>query len=47
MHDCKFSEQEGGLQNGLIGMILFSLCPTCFSGMLDMAKHFLNIEEDE
>tara|TARA_R110000796_G_scaffold245220_1_gene369328 strand:+ start:837 stop:1043 length:207 start_codon:yes stop_codon:yes gene_type:complete len=45
--DCKFSEQEGGLQNGLIGMILFSLCPTCFSGMLDMAKHFLNIEEDE
>ena len=45
--DCKFSEQEGGLQKGLIGMIIVSFCPTCFSGILDMANYFRGIDEEE
>jgi len=28
-------ESEGGIQ-GYIGIIPFSLCPMCFSGMMDM-----------
>ena len=45
--DCKFSEQEGGLQKGLIGMIIVSFCPTCFSGILDMANYFRGIDEEK
>ena len=33
---CKFSEGEGGLYEGSIGMIPVSFCPTCFSGIFDM-----------
>ena len=33
---CEFDmESEGGIQ-GYIGIIPFSLCPMCFSGMMDM-----------
>lgn len=47
--NCKFSEQEGGLMGGMIGMIPVSFCPTCFSGLLDMADYFRGPvdEEDE
>ena len=45
--DCKFSEHEGGLQSGLIGIMLVSFCPTCFSGILDMANYFRNTDEEE
>ena len=43
--DCTFSEQEGGLQQGVIGMIPISFCPTCFSGLLDMAEFFREGDE--
>ena len=45
--DCRFSEQEGGLQRGIIGMIMVSFCPTCFSGILDMANYFRGTDEEE
>ena len=33
---CEFDiESEGGMQ-GYIGIIPFSLCPMCFSGIMDM-----------
>ena len=33
---CDFDiESEGGIQ-GYIGIIPFSLCPMCFSGLMDM-----------
>ncbi len=38
--NCKFSEQEGGLHRGSIGMISVSFCPTCFSGIFDMVDYF-------
>ena len=38
--DCKFTEQEGGLQMGMIGIIPVSFCPTCFSGIFDMVEYF-------
>ena len=38
--DCTFSEQEGGLQRGAIGMIPVSFCPTCFSGIFSMVDYF-------
>ena len=38
--NCEFSEEEGGLHNGVIGLIPVSFCPTCFSGLLDMADYF-------
>ena len=45
--DCKFSEEEGGLQGGVIGMIAVYFCPTCFSGLLDMADYFRGRDEEE
>jgi len=34
--DCEFDiELEGGIQ-GYIGIIPFSLCPMCYSGLMDM-----------
>ena len=45
--NCKFSEQEGGLQRGVIGMIPISFCPTCFSGVMDMADYFRGKDEEE
>ena len=45
--DCKFSEEEGGLHKGLIGIMLVWFCPTCFSGLLDMADYFRGRDEEE
>ena len=45
--NCKFSEQEGGLQRGVIGMIPISFCPTCFSGIMEMADYFRGTDEEE
>ena len=45
--NCKFSEQEGGLQRGVIGMIPISFCSTCFSGIMDMAEYFRGTDEKE
>ena len=44
---CKFSEQEGGLQRGVIGMIPISFCQTCFSGIMEMADYFRGKDEEE
>ena len=47
---CKFTEDEGGLQRGVIGMLPVSFCPTCFSGIMDMAEYFkgdMDEEEEE
>lgn len=45
--NCRFSEQEGGLQQGVIGMIPISFCPTCFSGVMEMAEYFRGTDEKE
>ena len=45
--NCKFSEQEGGLHRGSIGMIPVSFCPTCFSGIFDMVDYFKGSDEEE
>ena len=38
--ECNFTEGEGGLHNGLIGMIPVAFCPTCFSGLFSMIEYF-------
>jgi hypothetical protein len=45
--DCKFTEDEGGLQRGVIGMLPVSFCPTCFSGVMDMAEYFRDKDNKE
>jgi len=40
--DSKFSEAEGGMNTGLIGILPVSFCPTCFNGILEMAHYFDN-----
>ena len=37
-----FSENELGLQRGIIGNSFISLCPICFKGMLTMSDYFNN-----
>ena len=44
--DCKFSEQEGGLQRGAIGMLPVSFCPTCLSGLFSMVDYLRGHEGD-
>jgi len=45
--DCRFTEDEGGLQQGAIGMIPVSFCPTCFSGIFDMVDYFTDEERSD
>ena len=45
--NCKFSEQEGGLQQGAIGIIPVSFCPTCFNGIFDMVNYFKGSDGQE
>ncbi len=35
----KFSENEAGLQRGIIGSTLVSLCPICLSGMFTLTEY--------
>ena len=35
-----FTEVEGGVCNGVIGMIPVAFCPTCFNGLLEMGDYF-------
>jgi|ETNmetMinimDraft_5_1059913.scaffolds.fasta_scaffold190056_1 hypothetical protein len=44
--NCRFSEGEGGLHRGVIGMIPVFFCPTCFKGLFDMVEYF-NGEDDD
>ena len=39
--------EEGGLTGGAIGMVPVNFCPYCLSGVLDMAKQMLGIQDDE
>lgn len=45
---CEFDiELEGGIQ-GYIGIIPFSLCPMCYSGLMDMYDQLHDdMEEDD
>lgn len=45
---CEFDiESEGGMQ-GYIGIIPFSLCPMCFSGIMDMFEQLSgDVEYDD
>jgi len=44
---CDFSlDGEGGI-DGYIGMLYFSLCPTCFSGIVDMCDQLREGFENE
>ena len=43
--DCKFTEDEGGLQKGVIGIIPISFCPTCFSGIIHMVNYCTTMDE--
>jgi len=46
--ECSFcQEDEGGLVGGMIGMLPVSFCPICLSGVLDMARQMLGIEDDQ
>ena len=40
--DDRFSENDTGLQRGIVGNTFVSLCPTCFKGMLTMSDYFTN-----
>ena len=40
-------EEEGGITNGMIGMIPVNFCPYCLSGVLDMAKQLLVMDDDK
>ena len=35
----KFSENDTGLQRGIIGSTIVSLCPTCLKGIFDLTKY--------
>ena len=37
--DDKFSENEPGLQRGIIGSTIVSLCPICLSGMFTLTEY--------
>ena len=36
---CLFSENEPGLQRGIIGSTIVSLCPICLSGMFTLTEY--------
>ncbi len=40
-----FSESEGGMNSGYIGILPVSFCPTCFSGIMEMARYFYDLED--
>lgn len=41
---CEYTSDEGGVE-GYLGILPVSFCPTCFSGVIDMAQQYLGIEE--
>ena len=45
--ECTFvGEEEGGLVGGRIGMLPVNFCPVCLSGVLDMTKQLLGIDDE-
>lgn len=43
---CDFSLQDEGGIDGYIGILYFSLCPTCFSGIVDMCDQLRGDDMD-
>ena len=43
--DSTFTDAEGGVNKGYIGILPVSFCPTCFSGIMEMAHHFLTLDK--
>jgi hypothetical protein len=41
---CDYTEDEGGIV-GYIGILPVAFCPTCFSGIIDMAQQYLGVED--
>ena len=44
--DCKFTHEEGGLHNGVIGVIPVFFCPTCFAGIFQMVDYFKELDDE-
>ncbi len=42
---CNYTSDEGGVE-GNIGILPVTFCPTCFSGLIDMAQQYLENPED-
>ena len=40
--DDKFSENEVGLQRGIIGSTIVSLCPICLKGIINLVDYISN-----
>ena len=39
-------DEEGGVTSGMIGMIPVNFCPYCLSGVLNMARQMMGIQDD-
>ena len=45
---CAFvHEDEGGVVGGVIGIVPVNFCPTCFSGLLDMAEYYRSDDDKD
>tara|TARA_X000001382_G_C3039582_1_gene137409 strand:- start:239 stop:454 length:216 start_codon:yes stop_codon:yes gene_type:complete len=45
--DSSFSESEGGVDRGYIGILPVSFCPTCLTGIMEMAKYFYDLDTEK
>ena len=45
--DSKFSESEGGMNSGYIGILPVSFCPTCLTGIMEMARYFYDLDNEK
>ena len=43
--DCSFTEYEGGMNKGFIGILPVSFCPTCLTGIMEMARYFYDLDD--
>jgi len=43
--ECVYSEDEGGLHRGYIGMLPVSFCPTCLNGVTDMVIQMVGFND--
>ena len=45
--DCTFTEDEGGMNRGYIGILPVSFCPTCLTGIMEMARYFYDLDNEK
>ena len=45
--DCTFTEDEGGMNRGFIGILPVSFCPTCLTGIMEMARYFYDLDNEK